>query len=173
VASTWSLPEKSSLVKRLLRTHLAKEHLYEYLHDNRIVYFREPTLGEAEPDLVALQGTDDPLIADAKIYTNRKGTITKGFHQVHNYAQKCHAVVGYLIVYNTRDGHIQIHADGQESTIQYIQHTTGIRIYFVIIETFQDPARPSDLPPLQPIVEIKREEIIKAIENPSEEENEP
>jgi len=140
----------------------AKLHLFEYLHDNRLVFFVEPTIGEDEPDLIALQGTDDPLIVEGKIFQEDKRAITSGFHQVYRYTQKYHAPIGYLIVYNTKERPIEIHGDGVEANIQYVRLPSGVMIFFIIIETMPNPKSASKRPRHNPIV-VERNEITTAI----------
>jgi hypothetical protein len=140
----------------------AKLHLFEYLHDNRLVYFVEPKIGADEPDLIACQETDDPLIADAKVFTKEKTAITRGFHQVYRYTQDYHASVGYLIVYNRGDRPILIHGDGEEANIQYVCLPSGVMIFFVIIETMPNPKSASQLLRHDPIV-VNRDDITTAI----------
>ena len=58
-------------------------HLYEYLHDQGIDFSIEPSSASGEVDLVSAQTSDEPLIADAKIFNTEKSKgkdyIAKGF----------------------------------------------------------------------------------------------
>ncbi len=47
-------------------------HLYEYMHDQGVDFSIEPTSASGEADLVSAQTSDEPLIADAKIFNPAK-----------------------------------------------------------------------------------------------------
>jgi len=81
------------------------QHLYEYLHDQGVEFHIEPRSASGEADLIAMQKTEDPLIADAKIFdpdrSKGKAYIAKGFAQVYRYTVDFNEPFGYLIVYLT------------------------------------------------------------------------
>lgn len=149
--------DKAELAARIANNtskgeRIAKLHLFEYLHGNTLVYFVEPKIGEDEPDLVALQDTDDPLIAEGKVYSTDKRSIKEGFHQVYKYTQRYHAPIGYLVVYNTQSRPIEIQGDGAEANVQYIRLPSNVMIYFLIIDICPNQKSASNLGRHNPII---------------------
>jgi hypothetical protein len=80
-------------------------HLYEHLHDQGLEFSIEPASASGEADLVSAQNSDDPLIADAKIFdTNKskgKGYLVKAFQQIYRYTVDYTKPFGYLIIFKT------------------------------------------------------------------------
>ncbi len=78
-------------------------HLYEYLHDQGLQLMIEPWSISGEVDLIAAQDTDDPLIADAKVFTAEKGKsdVARWFNQIYIYTCDYNKPFGYLIIFKT------------------------------------------------------------------------
>ena len=55
--------------------------------------------------MVSLQQSNDPLIADAKIFNPEAGKsksyILRGFHQLYQYTCDYNQSIGYLVIFNT------------------------------------------------------------------------
>lgn len=80
-------------------------HMYEYLHDQGLDLSIEPSSISGKADLVAAQNTDDPLVADAKVFNPDKGKdsayITSGFNQLYTYTLDFNEPFGYLVIFKT------------------------------------------------------------------------
>jgi len=84
---------------------LAK-HMYEYLFDQGIPFHVEPETASGRPDVVSLDDSDHPLIADVKIFDaagRGSAYVQKGLYQVYRYCTDHNESVGYLVVFNVSD----------------------------------------------------------------------
>ena len=81
------------------------QELRESLFDGGIDYpFSEPSSPSGKADVVALLGSDDPMVLEVKVFdpelSKDKGHIVQGFHQVLRYASDYNQNVGYLVVFD-------------------------------------------------------------------------
>ena len=101
-------------------------HLYEYLHDQGLNLTIEPYSESGEVDMVAAQNSDDPLIADAKIFNPEKGKgkpyICHGFHQIYQYTLDYNEPFGYLIIFKTSPEDLKFALTGQEQSVPLVVH---------------------------------------------------
>src|SRR5690606_2975872 len=80
--------------------------LYEYLLEQSVEFFVEPTSGSGEVDLVLREGEGRYIILDAKHIKSdaSPSTIRKkladGFHQVVRYCEDYHQPAGHLVVFS-------------------------------------------------------------------------
>ncbi len=75
---------------------------YSYLYDQGFDFTIEPSSLSGEIDIAAAQGTDDPLLADAKIFDasdRGKRYIRKAFNQIYTYTQQYNEPFGYLLIF--------------------------------------------------------------------------
>jgi hypothetical protein len=142
------------------------EHLYEYLHDQGIDFHIEPQSASGEADLIAMQKTDDPLIADAKIFDpdRSKGNsyIAKGFAQVYRYTVDFNEPFGYLIVYLTGKHDLRFTLKEKAQSTPFVVYNNKT-IFLMTIDLFPHEEPASKRGALNP-VEITEEDLIKVIE---------
>tara|TARA_R110002095_G_scaffold153786_4_gene133625 strand:- start:2605 stop:3636 length:1032 start_codon:yes stop_codon:yes gene_type:complete len=114
-------------------------HLYEYLYNQGLSFSIEPTSISGEADLIASQNTDDPLIADVKLFdpssSKNKSYIIKGFHQVYQYTLDFNEPFGYLVIYKTCEDGLAISAGNQEQSTSFVT-VNGKTIFIVIIDLY-------------------------------------
>ncbi len=114
-------------------------HLYEYLHDQGVEFSIEPTSASGEADLVSAQNTDDPLIADAKIFNPEKGKgkdyIAKGFRQIYTYTLDYNEPVGFLIIFKTCEEELKIPSANQAQMTPFVQHNNKT-IFFIVVDVY-------------------------------------
>lgn len=148
-------------------THRAEKHLaldlYEYLHNQGIDFTIEPSSLSGKIDLIAAQDSDDPLLADTKIFdadSRGKAYIRKGFSQIYTYTQQYNEPFGYLIIFKTTetDLHFSLSSSGDLPMVIY-NHKT---IFLITIDIFHHPKPVSQRNPLEAI-EITEEELIQTI----------
>jgi hypothetical protein len=77
-------------------------NLYSYLHDQGLNFHIEPSSISGEIDLIASQGSSDPLLADAKVFHD-KTYLRKAFNQIYTYTQQYNEPCGYLIIFRVTD----------------------------------------------------------------------
>lgn len=99
-------------------------HLYEYLHDQGVGVTIEPYSESGRVDMIAAQGTDDPLVADAKVFTPDKGRpyLCHGFHQVYQYTLDYNEPFGYLVVFKACPEDLKFALPGQEQSVPFVTH---------------------------------------------------
>jgi hypothetical protein len=137
--------------------------LYEYLHDQGINFMIEPSSLQGEIDLIAAQGSNDPLLADTKIFdaTSRgKPYIRKGFNQIYTYTQQYNEPFGYLIIFKTVETDLRfvLSVTGNVPMVMH-NHKT---LFLITIDIFPNPKPVSQRNPIE-AVEITEEELVKTI----------
>ncbi len=111
--------------------------MYEYLHDQGLVFHIEPHSASGIPDLISMQSDDDPLIADAKVFgptdTHGKSYLIKGFNQVYTYTRDYNQPFGYMIVFRVCEKDLKFDVSGTNLSVPYTIHN-GKTIFFVVID---------------------------------------
>lgn len=99
-------------------------HLYEFLYDQGLDFAIEPWSISGRADLVAAQTSDDPLIADAKIWASgtSKTYIAKGFKQIYTYTVDFDEPFGYLIVFNVSGQDLRFTLSRSEQRTPFVVH---------------------------------------------------
>jgi hypothetical protein len=144
-------------------------HLYEYLHDQGIDFTIEPASASGEADLVAAQNSEDPLIADTKIFdgdSRGKSYIAKGFNQIYLYTLDYNEPFGYLIIFNTSGKDLRLALTNQTQSTPFVIHNNKT-IFIITIDIFPHETTASTRGPLNP-VEITEEYLIRISEEEEE-----
>lgn len=114
-------------------------HLYEYMHDQGVEFSIEPVSASGEADLVSAQNTDEPLIADAKIFNPEKGKgkeyIAKGFRQIYTYTLDYNESVGFLIIFKTCEKDLKLPFANQAQMTPFVQHNNKT-IFFLVVDIY-------------------------------------
>jgi len=114
-------------------------HLYEYLHDQGVEFSIEPSSASGEADLVSAQNTDEPLIADVKIFNPEKGKgkdyIAKGFRQIYTYTLDYNEPMGFLIIFKTCEEDIKLPFANQAQMTPFVQHNNKT-IFFLVVDVY-------------------------------------
>lgn len=141
-------------------------HLYEYLHDQGLDFAIEPSSISGEVDLIAAQKSDDPLIADAKIFNPERGKgteyIATGFNQIYLYTLDYNEPFGYLIIYKTSGEDLRFALANQAQSTPFVVHNNKT-IFLVTIDIFPYETSASKRGPLR-TMEITEEDLIRIIE---------
>ena len=143
------------------------QRLREALFDGGIDYpFSQPRGPSGDADIVALLGSDDPLVLEVKVFDPDRGrgkrNMQQGLHQVLRYSDDYNQPVGYLVVFNCSDGQLAFQAwpDGEFAVPARVSH--GGKTFFVISIDIR-PDRPSasrDRPATR--TQIRYEELVGA-----------
>lgn len=145
--------------------HLAL-HLYEYLHEQGLDFAIEPSSASGEADLVTAQKSDDPLIADAKIFNLEKGKgpeyIARGFNQIYLYTLDYNEPFGYLVIYKTSGEDLKFALANQTQSTPFVVHNNKT-IFLVTVDIFPHQTSASKRGPLK-TVEITEQDLIRTIE---------
>jgi hypothetical protein len=139
-------------------------NLYSYLHDQGLDFTIEPSSIYGEIDLIASQGTDDPLLADAKIFdANGRGKsyIHKAFNQIYTYTQQFNEPFGYLIIFKVVENDLCFSLSNNSSRVPAINFNNKT-IFFIVIDIFEYPKPVSQRNPLK-VITISEEDLIKKI----------
>lgn len=112
-------------------------HLYEYLHDQGLDFTIEPSSISGKADLVAAQNTEDPLIADTKIFNPSKSKgrpyLLSGFNQVYTYTLDYNEPFGYLIIYKTSENDLRFALSSQTQSVPFVTHNNKT-IFIITID---------------------------------------
>lgn len=113
--------------------------LYEYLHDQGIDFAIEPASVSGEADLVAAQTSEEPLIADAKIFDPAKSKgvnyIASGFRQIYTYTLDYNQPVGYLVIFKTCEEDLRLPFANESQATPFVQHNNKT-IFFLVIDIY-------------------------------------
>ena len=99
--------------------------------------FSEPLSPSGKADVVALLGSDDPLVMEIKVFdperSKSKAHLRQGFHQVLRYANDHNEDVGYLVIFNCSDKRLVVTSQDnlQGETPTRINHAS--RTFFVVV----------------------------------------
>lgn len=145
------------------------EHLYEYLFDQGIDFVIEPSSASGEADLISLQSSDDPLVADVKIFdpakSKNKAYILRGFRQVYTYTLDYNQPFGYLVVYNNSGRDLAFPASASEQSTPIFTHNNKT-IFIITVDVFAYPTTASQRGRLDSVI-ITEEDLIRGIEEPA------
>jgi hypothetical protein len=137
--------------------------LYEYLHDQGMSFHLEPSSASGEIDIISAQGSENPLLADAKIFNPEKGKgtdyLARAVNQLYVYTLDYNEPVGYLVIYKTCADDLRLALSNQSASIPYLVHNNKT-IFFVVIDIFPHPESASKRGPLKPI-EITEEDLVR------------
>lgn len=114
-------------------------NLYEYLHNQGLMFSIEPSSISGEADLVAAQESADPVIADVKIFdpdaSKNKAYLISGFQQVYQYTLDYNEPFGYLVIFKTCESGLAISSSNQEQSTSFVT-LNGKTIFFVIVDLY-------------------------------------
>lgn len=140
-------------------------HLYEYLHDQGMNFTIEPWSVSGEVDLISIQRSDEPLIADVKIYNPNKSKgkdyIGKGVNQIYTYTLDYNEPFGYLIIFNTSGTDLKLNLSGQSRSVPFLVHNNKT-IFIVTIDIFPHETTASKRGSIK-TTEITEKDLIKMI----------
>jgi hypothetical protein len=144
-------------------------NLYSYLHDQGLNFHIEPSSITGEIDLIAAQGSNDPLLADAKVFdanSRGKSYICKGFNQIYTYTQQYNESCGYLIIFRITDRDLHFSLPQQFHGIPAITYNHKT-IFLITIDICHHEKSVSQRKPLEAIT-ITQEDLISEVEEPED-----
>lgn len=136
--------------------------LYSYLHDQGIDFTIEPTSLRGAIDLIAAQGSSDPLLADTKIFDGAargKNYICRGFNQIYTYTQQFNEPFGYLVIFKTTDKDLRFALSTPSHNIPVVVHNHKT-IFLLTIDIYPHPEPVSKRGPIK-AVEIAEKELVE------------
>jgi hypothetical protein len=142
-------------------------HLYEFLHSQGLAFSIEPASISGEADLVSAQNSDDPLIADIKVFDPQSGKnksyLISGFHQVYQYTLDYNESFGYLVIFKTCEEGLAFSSGQQEQSISFVTFN-GKTIFFIVIDLFAHEKSASKRGKLKSYVITEQELVTKQID---------
>ena len=98
--------------------------------------FSQPSSPLGRADIVALLGSDDPLVLEVKVFdpalSKSKSHLRQGFHQVFRYASDYNQSLGYLVTFNCSDRQLAISSEEPSGAEFPPRITYGGKTFFVI-----------------------------------------
>ncbi len=155
----WDMTQKEP---RRAEKQLALD-LYEYLHNQGIDFTIEPSSLTGEIDLIAAQGSNDPLLADTKIFDadeRSKSYLEKAFNQIYTYTQQFNEPFGYLIIFKIVETELRFALSTSGNIPMAIHNHKSI--FLITIDIFPNPKSVSQRNPLKAI-EITEEELVQTL----------
>ncbi|MBW4498287.1 MAG: hypothetical protein KME57_01520 [Scytonema hyalinum WJT4-NPBG1] len=139
---------------------------YSYLHDQGLDFTIEPSSLSGEIDIIAAQGSGDPLLADAKIFDadhRSKSYLRKAFNQIYTYTQQYNEPFGYLVIFKITDRDLCFSVSSKAFTVPTVvyNHKT---IFLLTIDICSYPKPVSQRNPLKTVT-ITEEELIQPMED--------
>lgn len=124
--------------------------------------FSQPSSPSGKADIIALLGSDDPLVLEVKVFdpdlSKGKSHLRQGFHQVLRYANDYNQNLGYLVIFNCSDRQLVISSEEGSQAEFPPRISYGGKVYFVIpIDIRPDTASASKEKPASRLVIDLRE----------------
>ena len=98
--------------------------------------FSQPSSPSGKADVVALLGSDDPLVLEVKVFdpdrSKDKSHLRQGFHQVFRYSNDYNQSLGYLVIFNCSDKQLVIASEQESEAVFPPRITYGGKTFFVI-----------------------------------------
>ena len=146
------------------------QDLYEYLFDNGVEFYIEPSSASGKADMVSAQTGDEPLIADGKIFnpdrSKDKGYIARGFGQVYQYTLDFNEPFGYLIIFKTSEHDLRFALTNSTQSTPFVVYNNKT-IFLITIDLFPHVNSASKRGVLAP-VEITEGDLIKVTQSREE-----
>jgi len=140
-------------------------HLYEYLHDQGLDFHIEPVSASGEVDIISAQASEEPLLADAKIFNPGHGAdrayLAAGVKQVYTYAVDFNEPVAYLVVYKTCPEDLRLALSDQSAGTPFLVHNNKT-IFVIVIDIYPHEKPASKRGRLKPI-EVTEKDLVKVI----------
>lgn len=139
--------------------------LYEYLYDQGLNIVLDPKSISGKADLVAAQNSDDPLIADSKVFAPpslAQDYLRKGFNQVYIYTQDYNEPFGYLVIFKTCEEDLKISIKHEKHSTPYVIHNNKT-IFIITIDIYPHDRTASKRGPLKPYL-LTEDSLIGVIE---------
>lgn len=141
-------------------------NFYSYLYDQGLDFTIEPSSISGEIDIIAAQGTKDPLLADAKIFdasARGKRYIRKAFNQIYTYTQQYNEPFGYLVIFKITDKDLCFALSNKTSSVPVMTYNHK-SIFLITIDIYENPKPVSQRNPLNTVV-ISEEDLIQPMED--------
>ena len=136
--------------------------LYKYLFEKGAEFQIEPWSASGEADMVATQASDNPLIADVKVFNPAKGKgkayVIRAMHQVHTYTCDYNQPIGYVVIFNTSPTQLRFALTTPAQPVPRILFNNKT-LFFIVIDIFPHSEPASQRKTLE-TVEIAEEELI-------------
>ena len=98
--------------------------------------FSQPSSPSGKADVVALLGSDDPLVLEVKVFdpdrSKDKSNLRQGFHQVFRYSNDYNQSLGYMVIFNCSDKQLVISSEEEAKAVFPPRITYGGKTFFVI-----------------------------------------
>ena len=105
--------------------------------------FSQPLSPSGKADVVAMLGSDDPLVLEVKVFDPGRGKnkrqLQQGFHQVLRYANDYNQSLGYLVIFNCSDRQLVISSE-ESSEVEFPPRINyaGKTVFAISIDVYPD-----------------------------------
>jgi hypothetical protein len=118
---------------------LLANDMYEYLHNQGLDFFIEPSSASGKIDMISSQQGENRLLVDAKIFNPDKSKTTSyiahGFNQIYTYTLDFNQPIGYLVIFKTCEHGLKVALSEDVSSIPFATHNNKT-IFFITIDIY-------------------------------------
>jgi hypothetical protein len=136
--------------------------LYRYLFEQGIEFHIEPWSASGEADMVATQASENPLIADVKVFNPDKGKgksyVIRALQQVYTYTCDYNQPLGYVVIFNTSGSQLRFALASPAQPVPRVLFNNKT-IFFLAIDIFPH-SEPASQRKILETVEITEEELV-------------
>jgi hypothetical protein len=136
--------------------------LYKYLFEQGVEFHIEPWSASGEADMVATQASDNPLIADVKVFnparSKGKAYVIRALQQVHTYTCDYNQPLGYVVIFNTSASQLRFALTNPAQPAPRVLFNNKT-VFFIVIDIFPH-SEPASQRKILDIVEITEEELV-------------
>jgi hypothetical protein len=136
--------------------------LYKYLFEQGVEFHIEPWSVSGEADMVATQASDNPLIADVKVFnpTKSKGKayVIRALQQVHTYTCDYNQPLGYVVIFNTSASQLRFALTNPAQPVPRVLFNSKT-VFFIVIDIFPR-SEPASQRKILDVVEITEDELV-------------
>lgn len=160
--------DKEKLYQACMASEHQREKVYDdyvrrFLFDQGVDYpFSQPRSASGEADIVGGLETNDPLVAEIKLYDGDSYGVpylAKGFNQAVQYAQDYGKTSAYLLMMNLSDQNLHLSSDEDGQIWPPRLHTSGVTVYMIVVRA--KPVASASKQGKQATKRISRDDLIK------------
>jgi len=152
--------------------NLAK-HMYEFLFDQGLPIYVEPVTASGRPDVVSLDDSEHPFIADVKVFDGSgRGAsyVKKGLYQVYRYCWDYNQSMGHLIVFNVSNKQLRLELPSHPDGVPRFEYNH--KTIFVTVIDIHEHEGTASTRGISDTVTITAEEMVREVEREANESTE-
>jgi hypothetical protein len=161
--------DKERLYTEYMASERRREEVYDryvrqFLFDQGVDYpFSQPRSASGEADVVSGLETDDPLVAEIKLYDGDSygiAYLAQGFNQAVQYAQDYGKTSAHFLIMNLSDQNLHMPSDEGVQIWPPRLYTAGVTVYMVVVRA--KPLSSASQRGKQTTKQVSRDDLIRS-----------